>query len=135
MYLDRGWQKENRREEKKRRNTKWLKGGFDTVIMVPATPGGELAKKYQEVVTNNPGPVKIKILEKGGTQVKHILQKNNPNKSKGCNILDCLACNHGRGKGENAGRTTWDMSYCVTCVGERTHPMFERQVKIFTQGA
>ena len=106
LYRDRDWQKENRREEKKKRKTNWLKGDFDTVIMVPATPGGELAKKYQEVVFKNPGPVKIKIMEKGGTQVKHIIQKNNPNKTKGCNSLDCLACKHGRGKGENAGRTT-----------------------------
>ena len=60
LYRDRSWQKEGRQQKKKNKKTDWLsRGGFDTVIMVNPTPGGELAKKFQRVVDENPGPVKI----------------------------------------------------------------------------
>ena len=135
LYRDRDWQKENRREEKKKRKTNWLKGDFDTVIMVPATPGGELAKKYQEVVFKNPGPVKIKIMGKGGTQVKHIIQKNNPNKTKGCNSLDCLACKHGRGKGGECRRNNVGYELlCDFCGGENTCYVSETGQNVYTRG-
>jgi hypothetical protein len=89
-----------RRLQKSKKKTSWLnKGGFDTVIMVNPTRGGELATRLQSVINENPGPVKIKIQEQGGIQVKTRLQKTNPGRTKGCKSEDCLACKHGRGKG------------------------------------
>ena len=86
MYRERDWQAPERRQQKARKKTSWLnRGGFDTVIMVNPTPGGELAKRLQCVINENPGPVKIKIQEQGGTQVKTRLQKTNPGRTKGCN--------------------------------------------------
>ena len=67
--------------------------------MVNATPGGELVKRHKGVIMKNPGPVKIKIMEQGGRQVKSILQRTNPGKTKECNKQDCLACKQGKGKG------------------------------------
>ena len=75
MYRERNWQKEERRKQKKKRKTSWLtKGGYGTVIEVAPTPGGELAKRFQNVVDRNPGPIKIKIQETGGIQVKNKLK-------------------------------------------------------------
>ena len=50
--------------------------------MVNPTPGGELARQLQKVVSDNPGPVKIKIQEQGGVQVSSKLQKTNPNRTR-----------------------------------------------------
>jgi hypothetical protein len=66
--------------------------------MVNPTPGGKLAKQLQEVLNNNPGPVKFKVQGQGGIQVKTKLQKSNPNKTQGCNSADCK---HGRGQESN----------------------------------
>jgi hypothetical protein len=100
QYHERDWQGAERRQQKQTKKTNWLsKGGYDPVIMVNPTPGGELARRLQKVVTDNPGPVKISIQEQGGTQIKSSLQKTNPSRMKGCASDDCLACKHGRGEG------------------------------------
>jgi hypothetical protein len=78
LYRERDWQDTERRKQRQNKKTNWLsKGGYDTVIMVNPTPGGELARQLQKVVTDNPGPVKIKIQEQGGTKVKSLLQRTN----------------------------------------------------------
>ena len=67
LYRDRDWQKTERRKQKNKKKDNWLaKGGYDTVIMVPSTPGGKLAEMYKQVIESNPGPVKIKVQESGG---------------------------------------------------------------------
>ena len=82
LYRPRDWKEQERREQRGRKKKDWFsKGGYDTVIMVNPTPGGELAKQLQEVLNKNPGPVKIKVQEQGGIQVKKKLQKSNPNKT------------------------------------------------------
>ena len=64
LYRERDWQTANRRQQKQKKKTSWLsKGGYDTIIMVNPTPGGELARQLQKVFCENPGPVKIKIQE------------------------------------------------------------------------
>jgi hypothetical protein len=42
---------------------------YDTVIMVKATPDGELDKRYPQVIEKHPGPIKIKIMEQGGRTI------------------------------------------------------------------
>ena len=67
LYRERDWQDAERRQQKEKKKTNWLtKGGYDTVIMVNPTPGGELARQLQKVVTDNPGPVKIKFRSREG---------------------------------------------------------------------
>ena len=58
----------------------------------------EMARQQQKVVTDNPGPVKIKIQEQGGTQNDSRLQRTNQNRMQDCASNNCLACKHGRGK-------------------------------------
>ena len=81
--------------------------------MVNPTPGGELAEQLQEVLKKNPGPVKIKIQEQGGTKVKNMLQKPNPTKTRGCESDDCIACKNGRGLGGECRRN--NVGYVLSC--------------------
>ena len=136
LYRDRDWQKNERREQKKKKKTNWLtKGGFDTVILVKPTPGGELAKRYQQVVDRNPGPVKIKIQEQGGVKVKNKLQRNNPNRTKGCVSTDCMACRTGRGEGgECRNNNVGYELVCDECGGENVCYVGETGQNIYTRG-
>ena len=114
LYQQRDWQEVDRRHRRQSKKTSWLsKGGYDSVIMVNPTPGGELARQLQKVVSENPGPVKIKIQEQGGVQVSSKLQKTNPNRMKGCSSRDCLTCKHGRGKGGECRRN--NVGYILIC--------------------
>ena len=98
------WEEQERRDHKAKKKMNWItRGGFDTVIRVNPTPGGELAKQLQKVLDANPGPVKVKIQELGGTKVKNLLQKPNLTKTRSCDSKDCLACKNGRGEGGTAG--------------------------------
>ena len=71
LYRQRDWEEQERRDHKaKKKRNLVTTGGYDTVIMVNPTPGGELAGPLQEILRRNPGPVKIKVQEQGGTKVK-----------------------------------------------------------------
>ena len=114
LYRERSWQESDRRHQRQNKKTGWLaKGGYDTVIMVNSTPGGDLARQLQKVISDNPGPVKIKIQEQGGIQVSSKLQRTNPNRTKGCSSNDCLTCKHGRGKGGECRRN--NVGYVLSC--------------------
>ena len=103
--------------------------------MANPTPGGELAKRLQCVINENPGPVKIKIQEQGGTQVKTKLQKTNPGKTKGCNSEECLACKHGRGKGGECRRNNVGYTLiCDLCGGENVCYVGETGQNVYTRG-
>ena len=103
--------------------------------MVKPTPGGELAKKFQQVVDRNPGPIKIKIQEEGGVPVTRILQKNNPGRSKGCNSTDCLACKHGKGRGGECRRNNvgYELA-CDMCGGQNVCYVGESGQNVYTRG-
>ena len=136
LYRDRDWFYQELRSPNPKKKTTWLtKGGFDTVIMCPATPNGELAKMFQQVVDSSHGPVKIKIQEGAGRSVNSILQNTNPNKKKGCVATDCLACKHGRGKGgecrkNNVGYTL----VCDICGADEVCYVGETGQNIYTRG-
>ena len=121
LYHERDWQYTERRQQRQNKKTNWLsKGGYDTVIMVNPTPGGELARQLQKVVMDNPGPVKIKIQEQGGTQIKSRLQRTIPNKQAR------------KGKGESAERTTLDTFYFAIYVGLMMCVMWAKQARMQT---
>ena len=114
LYRERSWQEAERRNQRQNKKTGWLaKDGYDTVIMVNSTPGGDLARQLQKVISDNPGPVKIKIQEQGGVKVSSKLQRTNPNRTKGCSSTDCLTCKHGRGKGGECRRN--NVGYVLIC--------------------
>ena len=109
-------------------------GGWSFELVKP-TPGGELAKRYQQVVDRNPGPVKIKIQEQGGVKVKNKLQRNNPNRTKGCVSTDCMACRTGRGEGgECRNNNVGYELVCDECGGENVCYVGETGQNIYTRG-
>ena len=72
----------------------WYKdGGFDSVLFVPSTPGGELKLAYQKVITKSGH--RIKVVEKTGTTLKRQLQVSNPFRPQQCGRDDCFVCSYG----------------------------------------
>ena len=91
------WKREERRREREIKNKKWYeKGGFESVMFIPATPSGELKKMYQAEMRKS--GFKIKVIEKAGSSLKRALQKSDPFRKKVCGRKDCLICTSG-GKG------------------------------------
>ena len=68
---------------------------FTSILFVPPTPRGELAKmlKKREVELNKNSDMNIRIVERGGPKMKHILVKKNPFPPKKCDINFCPFCN------------------------------------------
>ena len=73
----------------------WYKGkngkAFDSVMMVPATPHGELKKVIEEKAKS--ANLKIKIVEKAGMKLSAYLKKyDNTDKKQPCKEQDCMIC-------------------------------------------
>ena len=88
-----------------------------TVLFVSQTPNGELARRLQKAeseISKLTGE-RVKIVERGGTQVKQILHKSNPWASGNCNRKKCLPCINGDGK-QNCfeKNVVYDIS-CLSC--------------------
>ena len=68
---------------------------FTSILFVPPTPRGELAKmlKKRELELNKNSNMNIRIVERGGPKMKHILVKKNPFPPKKCEINFCPFCN------------------------------------------
>ena len=86
-------------EEDKKLNpkVKWFnkKGKYyTTVLFVPPTPNGELAKLIQkrEQELNRYSKLAIKVVEKGGIKLKNILIKKDPFVKPKCNTELCPIC-------------------------------------------
>ena len=91
LYRDKNWNRVERNRQKQNKKSNWAKD-CDSVIFVQSTPNGELARQFREVVDSYPGPVKFKIVEKGGKSVNSMLKKSNPSRRVGCDCTDCLVC-------------------------------------------
>ena len=140
MYRSKHWVKENRNVAGpgagggKRKNTDWVsKGGYDTVMFVPATPRSELADLWKKDLEKFGEPFKVKVVEDGGKTIKSEFQKSNPRKKIGCEERDCLACINGRGVGGDCRRP--NIGYEVKCgecamsvlyIGETSKSMYVR---------
>lgn len=109
----RHWNKEERERERKKKKTEWYKrGGFDSVLFIPATPDGKLRRTYQHKMAEK--GIQIKIVELSGTKLKHKLQKTDPFKDKLCEREDCFPCRTG-GKG---GCNKESVTYNIKCGDE-----------------
>ncbi len=71
MYTTRTWRKIERVREKRKKREGWYrKGGYDSVIFVPATPGSELKCRYEKEVDE--AGMKIRVTEQSGIPLKQI---------------------------------------------------------------
>ena len=73
----------------------WYKGkdgkSFDSVMMVPATPHGELKQIIEQKAKES--KLKVKIVEKAGMKLGSYLKKfDTTNKKEPCTEKDCLIC-------------------------------------------
>ena len=77
--------------------TWYRRGGNDTVLFVPTTPGSELASRMREIaLKNNQGrDWQVKIVETSGRSVKSMLQRADPTPPKPCQDQDCMSCPQG----------------------------------------
>ena len=84
LYRSRNWNREERAISKEHKKQNWWKNNpksnFKSVLFVPPTPGGVLAKEMQkrEGELNKFSNERIKIVEGGGIQVRNILTTKNP---------------------------------------------------------
>ena len=91
----RSWRRMERRREREEKKKTWFqKNGVESVMFVPATPNEELRKMLQEKVDQ--AGVRIKVVEKSGTKMVRLLQKNDPFQKRACRDAEnCLVCNGG----------------------------------------
>ena len=111
----RSWKVEERRTEKRKKRHNWSnKGGCIAPIMIPATPGSELAKRLREIAEQEAAEgVKFKVIETGGLTVKSEVQRSNPTATPGCQDHDCLPCRIEPGMGGNCRRSC--VQYKLEC--------------------
>ena len=64
-------------------------------MFVESTPRGELRQKVQQLVRKY--KMKIKVVERVGTTIKHMIQRSDPFKKRGCGRVDCEVCIRGSG--------------------------------------
>ena len=95
LHRAREFERETRINEKSEKKTNWYKGKdgktFDSVLMVPVTPEGELKRVIEEKAKN--ANLKIKIVEKAGQKLNTYLRKYDKTQSDEiCKEKDCLIC-------------------------------------------
>ena len=90
---------------------------IETVMFVPHTPGGELARLLQEaddLFIKGKGIGRVRMVERGGTTLKDILCRTNPWATDGCGRGDsCFPCRGEGGRGGNCQRE--GVVYKITC--------------------
>ena len=81
-----------RKKEREERKRKWYgTTKYEAVMFIPATPDSELQKKIQSKV--NELKLKVKVIERSGTKLVRMIQRNDPFKKKECSKpRRCLVC-------------------------------------------
>ena len=112
LYRPFEWEREERDQVKQNKVLNWYKkGGYESIIFVPSTPGSELQRRYQEEIDRH--GLRIRTVEKAGRSLKSMLQRSNPFKKATCGRESCLICETGgRGSCSKDG-----INYDITCVG------------------
>ena len=128
----RSMEQTERKKEKMRKRAGWhKKGDYDTVLFVPCTPGGILAKRMKEVEERGRDDRgwKVRIVEMWGQTLKQQLCRSDPWTGKPCGHPQCFACKEE--KGGNCRRK--NVGYAITCKeckatyhGETSRTMFCR---------
>ena len=95
LHRSRDFNQEARLKEKSDKKLNWYKGKdgktFESVLMVPATPGGELKNIIEKKARES--SMKVKIVEKAGMKLGSYLKKfDKTNKKEPCQEKDCLIC-------------------------------------------
>ena len=108
-----------------------------TVLFVPQTPGGELARRLRaaENELSALGCGKVKIVEKGGRTLRQTLVRSNPWDGGLCGRKDCLPCKNGEENSRCSKRNIVYETQCQECkkngkkkvyIGESSRTAHER---------
>ena len=125
LFRHREWKRKEREESKRNskfnwyRNTKNSEIVYKSVLFVPPTPGGILAKelKIREKEINRNSKERIKIVEKSGQSIENILSKKDPFEKENCIEKACPICKNPEKK-KNILCNTNNVGYrwlCNTC--------------------
>ena len=112
IHRPKTWKWEEREKLKIAKKKNWYtKGGYDSVMFLPTTPGSELKKSLQQEI--NRSEFKVKIVETTGKTVKQHLQRSDPFRGVACGRRDCPVCTSG-GHGRCDKHS---VLYRITCLG------------------
>ena len=111
----RTWNEDQRQKKKELQKKNWFaKGGYDVPLFVPHTPGGELAKKIQQIANEEAARLNlsVKIVESGGVSLKQQLVKTD---LTGCFYPDCYLCESGIKGGSQTRSGVHYSGVCTLC--------------------
>ena len=114
FYRKRTWRRNERRKEKIDKKRNWYKkGGKESVLFIAATPESELKNLLQKEIEKS--PFKIKVIEKSGTKLVRLLQKNDPFKRSKCKDEErCMICS----RGNNGACRETGVTYQISCLSD-----------------
>ena len=90
MYRTAEWQQHERIIGKKLKRKSWYGANVESVVFCQATPNEILRKSLQEEVKKS--GLNIRVVEKGGRNVKSLLQRSDVKPEKSCNDPSCVVC-------------------------------------------
>ena len=90
MYRTAEWQQHERIIGKKLKRKSWYGANVESVVFCQATPNEILRKSLQEEVKKS--GLNIRVVEKGGINVKSLLQRSDVKPEKSCNDPSCVVC-------------------------------------------
>ena len=71
LYRPRSWKQLERAEERREKRETWYrKGGFDSVIFVPATLRSQLRNQFMREIKDGSTGFRIKVVEQSGVTLK-----------------------------------------------------------------
>ena len=101
-----------------------------SVLFVEQTKNGDLAKRLRGVedrLAKITG-YRVRVVERGGTQARHLLPYTNPWSDQVCGRQDCTTCKQGDEKVQNCFRTNiLYESVCQDCLGKGDKSGVERE--------
>ena len=128
LYRKREWNRNDRRREKEEKGKNWYKkGNKESVLFITATPNSELRERLQKEIDKT--SFRIKVVEKSGTKVVRMLQKNDPFKRKECrNKEQCMVCT---GKNPGSCRDS-GVTYRINCMGQHDEIINQHCESVYT---
>ena len=139
LHRAREFEQERRLNEKTEKKSNWYKGKnnqFESVMMVPATPMGELKQIIEEKAKKS--NLKVKIVEKAGMKLSAYLKKyDKSSNSQPCEEKDCMICANTT-KMKRTCRIP-NIVYKITCkecekFGKKAHYYGESSFNGYTRG-
>ena len=106
MYRPREWEQRERQKEKMIKKSAWYRPQADVAAFYPTTPGSELIKGIRKVVAEEASTLdlKIRVVERGGVNLKSKLVESEIRRNSECGALDCyLDGEQGGGHHHRAG--------------------------------